>query len=253
MNEVKTKQNNLLDTTDCLEAMEVFRSRKNILFLIIIASLLALQASFWLTDSGLVKTEAKAENNLPEADTPKTTPTREQPGQVVSESNEIQKAAEEVTSEPNVLVLKVPQPAQKSSLFSVKFKHLAGIIRFFNFVLILAATLYCLTMLFSLKISLLCRLGGINHISRAFFLSLIMLVLLLPWQKFFGGVIAGAIYTSEELSNSCAINETNGILTATLFYLRFTGYWVLVLLLLIFAQWRSIRWAKATLRRLEVV
>jgi hypothetical protein len=37
------------------------------------------------------------------------------------------------------------------------------------------------------------------------------------------------------------------------FYLRFTGYWLLVLLLLLAAQIRSMRWAKATLRRLEVV
>jgi hypothetical protein len=37
------------------------------------------------------------------------------------------------------------------------------------------------------------------------------------------------------------------------FYLRFTGYWLLVMLLLLGAQIRSMRWAKMTLRRLEVI
>jgi hypothetical protein len=54
-------------------------------------------------------------------------------------------------------------------------------------------------MLFALKVSMLGKLGGINHISRAFFLSLVMVVLLLPWQRFFSGIVAGAIYSPAEL------------------------------------------------------
>ena len=108
-------------------------------------------------------------------------------------------------------------------------------------------------MLFSLKVSLLGRLGGINHISRAFFLSLTFLVLLLPWQRFFGGVVAGAIYTPGELLRWYTVETTGGIFGIIFYYLRFTGYWLLVVLLLIFAQLRSARWAKATIRRLEVI
>jgi hypothetical protein len=108
-------------------------------------------------------------------------------------------------------------------------------------------------MLFSLKVSMLGRLGGINHISRAFFLSLAMVVLLLPWQRFFGGIVAGAIYSPAELLSRCTAAETSGIFGTVLFYLRFTGYWLLVVLLLIFSQLRSFRWAKATIRRLEII
>jgi hypothetical protein len=35
--------------------------------------------------------------------------------------------------------------------------------------------------------------------------------------------------------------------------LRFFGYWLLAMLLLIFSQLRTGRWTKATLRRLEVI
>jgi hypothetical protein len=130
--------------------------------------------------------------------------------------------------------------------------HINGVVRFCNFVLILAAMLYCLTLLFCLKISLIGRLGGINHICRAFFISLIMLILLLPWQRFFGGVVVGAIYTPAELDKWCTA-ESTGIFDAIFHYLRFTGYWLLIILLLIFSQLRSSRWTKAILRRLEVL
>ena len=107
-------------------------------------------------------------------------------------------------------------------------------------------------MLFSLKVSMLGRLGGINHISRAFFLSLLMLILLLPWQRIFGGMVPGAIFTPEELAQwSCA--EAGDIFDRVIYYLRFSGYWLLVLLLLILSQIRSIRWGKAILRRLEII
>jgi hypothetical protein len=77
-------------------------------------------------------------------------------------------------------------------------------------------------------------------------------VLLLPWQQVFGGVAAGAVYTPDELAGSCAA-ERCGIFAVGFYYLRFVGYWVLVMLLLIFSQLRTGRWTKATLRRLEVI
>jgi hypothetical protein len=97
------------------------------------------------------------------------------------------------------------------------------------------------------------RMGGINHITRAFFLSLLMLVLLLPWQKFFNGVVVGAMFTPSELLNACENIKAGEALSKLLFYIRFCVYWFAVVLLLIFSGVRSARWAKATLRRLDVV
>ena len=78
-------------------------------------------------------------------------------------------------------------------------------------------------------------------------MSLIIFVLLLPWQKFFGAIALGATFKPDELVSWCTtdISDTFGLVV---FYLRFTGYWTLVLLLLLFAQLRSFRWARATLR-----
>ncbi len=243
MNENQAKPNNLVDTTDCLEAVNVFKGWKNFFFIIVILCLLLLQVSFWLVDTNCVKTGDDVKSDSPAMGT--------------EDTKQIKEAAEKVTGEPNQpaeTALQEPnQPTKQRWLFDIKFKHLRGLIRFVNFVLILTASLYCLTMLFSLKVSLLGRLGGINHIARAFFLSLVFVVLVLPWQRFFAGVIVGVMYTPDELLSRCAAAGDYHIFDTTLHYLRFTGYWLLVLLLLIFSQLSSSRWSKAILRRLEVV
>jgi hypothetical protein len=102
-----------------------------------------------------------------------------------------------------------------------------------------------------MKVSLIGRLGGINHIARAFFLSLLFVVLLLPWQLMFAPVFAGAMFTPAEMMAACQAQKTNVAYVSMIF--RFTVYWVLVLLLLLAAQMRSMRWARATLRRLDVM
>ncbi len=237
MNENQAGPNSLLDTTDCLEAVGVFRGWKNFFFIIIILCLLVLQICFWAVNTGYIPAKEypgnKAQSN--EADAVGL-------GEDVPDVNE---AANEVSAEQS-------EPALADSLFGITFKHLAMVIRVVNAILVLTGTLYCLTILLALKISLVGRLGGINHICRAFFLSLIMLILLLPWQRVFGGVVLGAIYSPCELAEWCSA-ETGSILGIVLRYLRFTGYWLVILLLLIFSQLRSGRWTKTILRRLEVI
>jgi hypothetical protein len=133
-----------------------------------------------------------------------------------------------------------------------KFEQTSRVIKAANGVLLVAATLYCLAMLFSLQVSLIGRLGGMNHISRAFFLSLIMFVLLIPWQKILGHGVIGAVYMPDEMVNWWKA-RSEGTLMSVLYYLRFCGYWLLVMLLLIQSQLRSHRWSKAILRRLEII
>ena len=251
MNENQAGPNNLLDTTDCLEAIGVFRGWKNFFFIIIVLCLLLLQISFWAVNTGYISTKGflcnKAQSSEPAV-----------AGGLDENVQDANEAANGVVTEQNEPgEVKTQEPEQSATtdsqyLFGITFKHLAMGIRVVNAILVLAGTLYCLTILLALKVSLVGRLGGINHICRAFFLSLIMLVLLLPWQKVFGGVALGAIYTPCELVKWCSA-ETGRIIDIVLCYLRFSGYWLLILLLLIFSQFRSGRWSKSVLRRLEVI
>ncbi len=234
MNENQAGPSNLLDTTDCLEAIGVFRGWKNFFFVIVVICLLLLQISFWVVKTGCITA-------------------KECPGSMAAVvsgglSEDVGEAAKKVAAEQS-------EPAEvemEDSLFGITFKHLAMGIRVVNAILILTGLLYCLTILLSLKVSLVGRLGGMNHISRAFFLSLVMLILLLPWQRVFAGMVLGAIYTPCELVKWSSA-ETGSIFDIILYYLRFCGYWLLIMLLLIFSQLRSGRWTKSILRRLEVI
>jgi hypothetical protein len=260
MNNEQSKQTNLVETTDCLEAIGVCRGWKNFLFIVVAICLLLLQASFWLVDTGWVKAASKIE---PTVRTPSEIIPQETNETVIplegsetkapaAQKNEFEEAAKQVTTEQAGLSeQKSATSGRAGSFFGIEMKHLAWVIRFCNSVLILAAGLYCLTTLFSLKISMVGRLGGINHVCRAFFLSLVMLVLLVPWQTLFGQSVIGATYTAEELVRWCS-TKTGGVFGTIIHYLRFSGYWLLVVLLLVFSQLRGSRWTKAILRRLEV-
>jgi len=308
MNESQGSPNNLLDTTDCLEAVGVFKGWKNFLFIIVLVCLLLLQASFLLVDLGCIEIDQKAVGSEPAVMSDDTDPDPEQmeiieddvqeavesveesaveleesvetvvteevtePEEIVvpeeaTEPEEIAEPEEVVepneAAEPNQPIEEVSKAAGHNLqraiawpptefLSGISFEFLSWVIRIANAVLILTASLYCLSMLFSLKVSMLGRLGGINHISRAFFLSLLMLILLLPWQRIFGGMVPGAIYTPEELLEWYSA-EAGDVLDKVIYYLRFSGYWLLVFLLLILSQIRSIRWGKAILRRLEII
>ncbi len=288
MNEIQAGPNDLLDTTDSLEAVGVFKGWKNFFFIIIVLCLALLQASFWLVDQGYIQVSPSAEaaaplageSTAPQGDVPEP-PTEQNlappvPATVETTEPVEQTKPDETTAEPNQAT-EPNRPANPSLtsgatrsektrtalqraitwpsadfLSGITAEQFAWMIRLVNAVLVLTASLYCLTLMFSLKVSMHGRLGGINHISRAFFLSLLMLVLLLPWQMVFGGVVTGAIYTSAELT-SWRAEKTGDTLALTLYYLRFSGYGVLIFLLLLFSQYRSLRWAKAILRRLEII
>lgn len=264
----------LLDTTDCLEAVGVFKGWKNFFFIIMVLCLALQQASFWIVDRGcvavsgqtdttaeaeLTPTDELAEPNLVEPNLPEPQPLEAiEPNFPMDQ--EPQEPMDPNAGEPNDVSgfssfdsrIQHAVAWPSGFLSDIGFEQLACLIRFVNALLILAATLYCLTLLFGLKVSMHGRLGGINHISRAFFLSLILLVLLLPWQMVFGSFVAGAIFSPEELVQWCS-KETENVLDLILYYLRFCGFGVLIFLLLILAQIRSVRWAKAILRRLEII
>jgi hypothetical protein len=238
----ESPRSNIVDTTDCLEAVSVIRCWKNLLFIIILLALLLLQVLFWLQSLNLVKPD----------ETPGPIAATSRAGEIKVDVTGPQalpdriKQAAKVAAEPNQVL-----PQEFKLPLQLKTSQLMVIVRFLDFILIPASMLFCLTMLFSLKVSLIGRLGGINHIARAFFLSLLFVVLLLPWQILFAPVFAGAMFTPTELINACAAEKTP--FANVCLYLRFSGYWLFVMLLFLSAQVRSMRWARATLRRLEVV
>lgn len=279
------KQNkDLINTTDCLESVSVFRSWKNFLFIVIFLLLLGVQASFWMTKLGMVEegtkstvsklaaetifvpAETKVAANTPEIPLDENVPDENDVAESTpaDEPNiaetEIERAVKEVVpADANAAAGSQDKKAEKQK--NGKFIDLPVIItqddmswtvKIMNFILIPTSVLYFLTILFSLKVSIVGRLGGISHITRAFFASLIFLVLLLPWQVFFEGIFSGMMFTPSELFRGCSVGDY-GSCSQIMHYLRFVGYWLLVFIFLISAQIKTMRWSRKTLERLEVV
>ncbi len=48
------KTHDMVNTTDCLEAVNAFKAMKNFLFFIVLMCLLLLQATFWLEQLGYI-------------------------------------------------------------------------------------------------------------------------------------------------------------------------------------------------------
>ena len=141
----------------------------------------------------------------------------------------------------------------KKGLFRISGDLAVKLVVISNYVIIIAAVLYSLSLLVCLKISLVGRLGGINHIARAFFVSLFLLVILIPWQTVLPGVLIGAVWRPGALWCECWSRADGSMYWKILFYLRFCGLWLLAFWLLMLAQTRSSKWARATLRRLGMM
>jgi hypothetical protein len=247
MNEGPVNQGAMVETTDSLEAVGVFRRWKNIFFAIVLICLLLTQAAFWLIDLKLVKTGGAATVAAPSAPAvaPSTPPT---------DVNAVEKAAgQAVSGSPQT-----PAPASQGPKFlgslsdRLNMERVTRAIEIINGILIVAVVLYAMALFFCLLISLVGRLGGIRHVSRAYFLAVIMLILVIPWQALFQSPVPGVVYTVPELLQWMTI-KSEGLTSLVLYYLRFSGYWLLFLILLLMSEVRSVRWTKSILRRLEII
>jgi len=264
-------QIDIVNTTDCLEAVSAFKGAKNFLFLVALICLLLTQAIFWVDCAGLIdKSDPCGKCRQTCAEAGVCIMPQEKAAELdtiavqaeIAVADTIEKAVQPLESAENQIPTaetgtpESTQPPAEAALNKLKFlqpncRQAAYIIKCCNFILVIAVSLYCLTLFMSIHISLIGRLGGVNHISRAFLQSLFAIAFLLPWQCCLPDIVCGAMYTPAELL--CRQGAADTTLATIFCYLRFTGLWAIVLLLLIFAQFRSIRWTRATLRRLGMV
>ena len=115
-----------------------------------------------------------------------------------------------------------------------------------------AAVIYCLSLLIGMKLALVGRLGGLADSSRAFFMSLIVMVLILPWQQALSTDIYGLQFGYKELiSRYQAVHEASKLGDYFIYYGRFVGLWLLTMLLLMIAQICSNRAKKSISRHLK--
>lgn len=294
---------NIIETTDALEAVSACQSMKNALFTVILLGLLMCQLVFWLNHFGLIRGPQTALTNPAasrhtgqssfgplflaaaiaeeQKQTPSAAQTAELVGQVIDKVESGQKAQpqapvqivveKETAKTPSDAAAAEPTPESKPAvqggdeaglkellkeelaLFHVSPRFAKGLVAVCNFAILAGAILYSLTLLTCAKISLAGRLGGMNHIVRAFFVSLFLLVFLIPWQVVLPKVLVGAVWLPSELLDGRWNKAGESVFWAVMMYLRFCGLWIAALWFLLWAQLRSAKWARAILRRLGVV
>ena len=210
---------------DAWGAYKTFRGVRFLFFLLIFIGLLDLQCVFWAVDQGFIV--------LPG---PKFVKTSSIPN----------------PSAPSFEFLQ-DQP-QDSALTQTHTDIIAMTLDISNYIIPFCVIVYCLSLLIGLKLALVGRLGGLIQSSKAFFLSLILLVLIIPWLKFIDVAVPTAMFRTSELAEKFSRFQQNKS-TADLFdyaayYGRFCGLWLLAFLLLLMAQLRSFQAAKKIRLRL---
>lgn len=222
---------------DAYEAYRVFMLARRFFFWLIFAGLLFVQASFWVLNSGALDSEL----NWKRSDASYTDvffSCANLPCINIGNISDHGHSAEKYDT-------------AKWTLFSNKENGLSKleltrlVLKIWNYVLTFGVIVYCLALLIIIKIALIGRLGGLADASRAFFLSLVVMVLLVPWQRVITAelpdAIPGAIFNYTELVRGYQQWHDKAISPEKFFiyYGRFVGLWALATLIFLATQRRS--------------
>lgn len=230
-------QTQLVDN-DAYEAFEAFRAARNFFFMLLLLGLLATGASFWMVDYGLI--DPVLDRRIRDQEAVYVHHVEAAPAAVILTADE--PAADTAEPEEGTVEAAPLQRDEGSSYREGEFYDLCVrlALRAWNYVLPFSAVLYCLVLLIGMKLALVGRLGGLADSGRAFFLGLVAMVLILPWQQKVSPMLWGALYTYEYLVEKYLQMEQNyDFYMRAAYYGGFVGTWGLALLMVVVAQWRS--------------
>ncbi len=229
---------------DALEAYHIFRGARTLFFWLILLGLILVQCCFWIADRGYVdavledmsqktpsvfvdysdseKQEAKAGGSGVWQYLPLVSESPEQPVPPGSPNSNPEKSHSKTQlSRPLHAFIKLAIP-------------------FSNYIVSIASILYCLSLLVGIQLAIAGRLGGYASAGKAFFISLVLAVLVLPWQPLVTPNMVGTLYSYDYLIQHYILHQNSeNLVVDVLYYGRFTGFWFLSILLLLSAQLRS--------------
>ena len=263
-------RNDIRGMSDMLETAMVLRSAKNLFFTATFLSLLVLGAIFAFSRFGIIsfpwdyspenvacskqRASSKSDCPLPSLaatlDTEQTAAAEDirlQAEQAVAtiELTEPVVDADILAEEPSEAIaeddfIETVQPAR----WQLSWFVASALIRLANAVVVISLTLYSLTLLICLKVTLVGRLGAAYSITSAMLYALFAAVVFMPWQAAFPMFgLTGAIFTPYELACATIGYEHLSRFCKLVFYIRYAGLWILVVVAVVVAQFRSIYWA----------
>lgn len=235
---------------DAMEAFKTFGGARSLFFWILIFGLLSIQAVFWVVNCGMVDAVLQ-ETERPQEDT-----------EIIDinngghqSANWILTADEFEPGSPGAGKLEDELPGKsEKQLGKAKSLHAAlpVIVKALNCILTFTSVLYCLSLLIGMKLALVGRLGGLADSGKAFFLSLLVMVFIVPWQHAISREIPAVLFAYGELLMSYEQNRGfDDLLGNIVYYGRYVGFWFLTMVILSITQWRSCRAVKSVQSRLD--
>lgn len=204
----------LEDQQDAWEAYSTFRTARTLFFALLLIGLLIAGSCFWVVNQGLVD------------------------------------QALELTGQNATLIplgfSGESGESQKNNQQTELVNSLNDLVRIslsiWNLVMAFCALLFCLTLLIGLKLALVGRLGGLAEAGKAFFLSLMVMVLIVPWQSIITPQSPGALFRYDYLIDRYLEMRSQpeaGLIPKLGYYGRFIGLWGLSIILLLMSLRRS--------------
>jgi len=269
---------------DALEAYRTFQTARSLLFWVLLVSLVGTAAVFWLVDLGVIDPaldvnldkaqQLEIANSNPitvqvlsaAAATANPRLPRNPPAPHEAKRGFPQPEPPNVFQSPPQLVApgwppssESPMPRHAAPLNDVRppQARLEACLKLCNYLATFSALAYCLALLIGLKLALVGRLGGLADGTKAFFVALLVVVMIIPWQRMIAESIVGVTFGFGELATRHTNKMQYGdfwdyIVDYVLYYGRFVGLWALSLLLLLVAQRQSCQAARQVRMRLSL-
>ena len=241
MTKLTNEHDRLLWFRDAQRAYDTFAAGRNLFFVMILLSLAILIAAFWVINCGLLD---GALGEMKHDQSPSLVQRLGRATLIAAAVTVPDGTAQRSGGEPGVEVMPMPEDdsddaGNTAGVWAVLTRILLAVV---NAILPFVVVLYAVTIWVGLQLSLTGRLGGLQHNARAFFLSLILLVLVLPWGRIVAFGTWQTLFGYHELASAYVNRPDSGDgWNLACYYGRFLLLQLVALLAVLGAQIRCVR------------
>jgi hypothetical protein len=204
------------------DAMRSTRSARMIFWLVVGAALVFQLVAFVLVDFGGVLDSEEAASIVPSAREPAATKTPAPSAKPAPAKGNAPAAKDKAPAPATAPAARTPPLSKPQKWQLVLHWSLPGA----KFVAMVSAMLLVITLVFAVGLSLIGKLGGMAGLISAFFWSLILCAMVMPWQQVLikSDLACGALYNLGELVTARARLAAAAWQRPLLYYARFVAY-----------------------------
>ncbi len=243
------------DKTDAWSAFATFAAVRTLFFILLFLALAILQVCFWAVNSGSMDKALHIDNSgILEIICPNHNYTTPKPGNynctaAISNYHSITNNNSSTSPNPCIndsnisgMIFTTEKPIPLTGRHVDKIQLIQSGLKAAKYLLSFAAIMYFFCMLAGLMMAIAGSLGGLANMTRALFLSLLVMVMVVSWQHSFAPGAPGVAFSYNGLIDHYKHMRISNDTTYTFFYYcRFVGLWAIAMIALLLAQWRSFK------------